>query len=672
MKTISNLFPRRRPGLFFWGSTTAILAALSLPTLSFAQESGDEGSSANDLMVVFDGSGSMWGDLDGRTKIETAREVLASVLDQPQSGQNLGMIAYGHREKGNCADIETLVGLGPAMQTTPQMISAAKALNPKGKTPLSDAVSRAASELRFTENAATVVLITDGLETCDADPCALGKQLEADGLDFTAHVIGFGLGAAESEQLACLARETGGQFLSAETADQLETALSQTVSAPVDTEKRNVEFIFRDSPDTALLGIRQLKVALSKADGETLGDDVVTLLYTEVNEVSARAILDPGDYIATIDRSGAAPYTVTYRFTVPEGDGTHLIEADLVGRLVLRPYVNPTLVYDPKNAPVSALKGRAYAVFDIFPVSDGQVAADPVVSQATDRFDFPLVPGRYLVRGNLNRMVSIEQVVDVSPDGPTEVDASFDATPVTIVAQDETGAPVSRQSTFFYAGEPKGRTYFRRGGGGEKPHFLPAGRIGINVGQEGGGDSRSWFTFEPDGTFEPVTLNVDPRRRPDADILAAHVASPDCVEILKVKYTGCLVTPMTKDGRLLDDMPTPDDVRIEIDETMTGEMRLFQTFEEPTLSAEVVIDANAKVALLSLPNNWCRDRHACPAIEIDLPSEAIDMLEGEDYRTKTIKNDQVELAIESFGQTKSLYVSEIGSGGRPATVFELK
>ena len=48
-----------------------------------------------------------------------------------------------------------------------------------GKTPLTAAVKQAAEALKYTEDKATVILITDGLETCEADPCALGKELEA-------------------------------------------------------------------------------------------------------------------------------------------------------------------------------------------------------------------------------------------------------------------------------------------------------------------------------------------------------------------------------------------------------------------------------------------------------------------------------------------------------------
>jgi Ca-activated chloride channel family protein len=182
-------------------------------------------------IIVMDGSGSMWGQIGGRPKLEIARETVAGVLDTLPEGQQLGLMAYGHREKGNCSDIELMVP--PAPGTADQIRAAVNTMRFLGKTPLSEAVRQAAEALRYGEEAATVVLVTDGLETCAADPCALGRELEAAGLNFTAHVIGFGLSEAEGAQVACLAESTGGRYFAAGDAAALAGALQATVAAEV-------------------------------------------------------------------------------------------------------------------------------------------------------------------------------------------------------------------------------------------------------------------------------------------------------------------------------------------------------------------------------------------------------------------------------------------------------
>lgn len=179
-------------------------------------------------MIVMDGSGSMWGQIDGRPKLEIARETLTRVLGALPASLELGLIAYGHREKGVCSDIELMVPPRPG--AGPDIAARVGAMRFLGKTPLTQAVREAAATLRSTETPATVVLITDGLETCDADPCALARELEAAGLGFTAQVIGFGLTAAEGAQVACLATETGGQYLQAADAGDLAAALAAAVT----------------------------------------------------------------------------------------------------------------------------------------------------------------------------------------------------------------------------------------------------------------------------------------------------------------------------------------------------------------------------------------------------------------------------------------------------------
>lgn len=136
-------------------------------------------------MLVLDASGSMWGQIGGKAKIDIARDAVANMLGSWPASQQLGLMAYGHRSKGNCADIEMLKA--PAVLDKAGFQRAVNALQPKGMTPISASVRMAAEQLKFSERKATVILVSDGEETCHADPCALGQELEKLGVDFTAH-----------------------------------------------------------------------------------------------------------------------------------------------------------------------------------------------------------------------------------------------------------------------------------------------------------------------------------------------------------------------------------------------------------------------------------------------------------------------------------------------------
>lgn len=206
----------------------------------------------DDLMLVLDASGSMWGQIAGKSKIEIARETVGSLLDSWPDNRNVGVVAYGHRKKGDCSDIETVQSVSKLNRGALKKVL--NSLNPMGKTPLSAAVVHAAEELKFTENKATVVLLTDGLETCDMDPCKLGEELAKKGVDFTAHVIGFDVGSLDQGSLKCLAEKTGGKYLTANNAGELTKALENIVEAtPVPTKAPVPEGKVL-APETAIKG----------------------------------------------------------------------------------------------------------------------------------------------------------------------------------------------------------------------------------------------------------------------------------------------------------------------------------------------------------------------------------------------------------------------------------
>jgi Ca-activated chloride channel family protein len=144
-----------------------------LAETSYAQDA----SAGARTIIVMDGSGSMWGQINGVPKLEIARETVAEVLKGLPQEREIGLVAYGHRTRGDCSDIEIMVP--PAAGTAAAISEAVNTMRFQGRTPLTDAVRRAAEELRFTENPATVVLVTDGIETCNADSLRARKGTRA-------------------------------------------------------------------------------------------------------------------------------------------------------------------------------------------------------------------------------------------------------------------------------------------------------------------------------------------------------------------------------------------------------------------------------------------------------------------------------------------------------------
>lgn len=198
--------------------------AMGLIGLPVATQAADD-----TVAVVLDFSNSMWGQVDEVAKIEIARDVFADMLQNWDANRPLGVVAYGHRSKDDCADIEVIQPVGPV--DADALIGQIADLRPTGKTPLTEAVRQAADLLRYRDEPATVVLLSDGIETCNADPCAVAEELEQSGIAFTAHVIGFDVGEEDQAGLMCIAEATGGRYYTAANAADLAGALTAATKA---------------------------------------------------------------------------------------------------------------------------------------------------------------------------------------------------------------------------------------------------------------------------------------------------------------------------------------------------------------------------------------------------------------------------------------------------------
>jgi Ca-activated chloride channel family protein len=187
-------------------------------------------------MIVFDASGSM-GTTDYALKlprIARVKKSMATVIPEVAPLRRLGLIVYGEGAYNDCDSID--LRMKPTPDAAAPMLDAIRGINPRGRTPLTRSVELAADALDYRNKPATVVLLTDGEETCGGDPCRSAKALKAAAKDLTIHVIGYreqgGYFAAR-----CMADQTGGKYESVKTEEELIEALRKTLGCPFITER---------------------------------------------------------------------------------------------------------------------------------------------------------------------------------------------------------------------------------------------------------------------------------------------------------------------------------------------------------------------------------------------------------------------------------------------------
>ena len=216
-------------------STVLLLFTLSMSFSSLAQL--DTTSSAP-IIYIYDASGSMWGQLEGQTKQQIASSVLAKALENLPAEQQVGLVAYGHRRKGDCEDVEFLVDMDNTDKD--KVSTSVKSIKPLGKTPLAYSALQVINQLKANQQKATIILITDGIEVCGGDICDVIKTAKAEGIEFKLHILGFGLKEGETEQLKCAAEAGNGNYYDASDADGLSDVLNEANNTKVDELDKNV------------------------------------------------------------------------------------------------------------------------------------------------------------------------------------------------------------------------------------------------------------------------------------------------------------------------------------------------------------------------------------------------------------------------------------------------
>lgn len=200
-----------------------ILSMAFLAERSIAQSEG--GSPGTNILFILDASGSMAGRIDGKPKMDVAKEVMTDLIDGLPDNLNVGLEVYGHRSKGDCDDIETMVEVGAINKQA--LADKINSIQPKGKTPIAKSLQMAGEKLSASEDKTTIILVSDGEETCEGDACKYVRDLRGQGINVKVHVVGFDVGEKEKKQLSCIAEAGGGRYYTAHNADQLKEALTE-------------------------------------------------------------------------------------------------------------------------------------------------------------------------------------------------------------------------------------------------------------------------------------------------------------------------------------------------------------------------------------------------------------------------------------------------------------
>lgn len=182
------------------------------------------------ILFILDASNSMNAKWDTQTRLEAAKELLAQAVDSLKGTPNLeiALRVYGHQSPitatyQDCNDTKLEIPFGA--DNFDKVKSRIKSIEAKGTTPIARSLEAAAEDFPDQKSRNIIILITDGLEACDNDPCVIAKKLKDKGVKVTPFVIGLGMDLSYLEKFNCI-----GEYADAETKDAFRNVLNNVVS----------------------------------------------------------------------------------------------------------------------------------------------------------------------------------------------------------------------------------------------------------------------------------------------------------------------------------------------------------------------------------------------------------------------------------------------------------
>jgi Ca-activated chloride channel family protein len=182
------------------------------------------------ILFILDASNSMNLDWNNQTRMAAAKEVLSKSVESLRGVPNLELAlrVYGHQSNvtntyQDCQDTKLEVPFGPA--NIDPIKTKIKGLQAKGATPIARSLEAAAADFPDTLARNFIILITDGLESCDNDPCIIARKLRDKGVKVTPFVIGLGMDLSYLDKFECI-----GSYTDAESKAAFENVLSNILS----------------------------------------------------------------------------------------------------------------------------------------------------------------------------------------------------------------------------------------------------------------------------------------------------------------------------------------------------------------------------------------------------------------------------------------------------------
>ena len=138
----------------------------------------------------------------------------------------------------DCDDSRLEVDFLPAKTAFKQIKAKLNLIKPRGTTPIALALEEGVKDFPKDKSRNIVVIITDGKEECDMDPCAVSSLYQREGIILKPFIIGVGKKNAWSKSLECV-----GKFFNANNEEKFSDILNVVFSNILDNTSLQINLL---------------------------------------------------------------------------------------------------------------------------------------------------------------------------------------------------------------------------------------------------------------------------------------------------------------------------------------------------------------------------------------------------------------------------------------------
>lgn len=179
--------------------------------------------------IILDASGSMKAQVNGRTKMELAKEAIDTFTSSLPKEAKVALRVYGHKGTGSDADKELSCKANDKVYDfqsydKSKLNQALNGIEAKGWTPVAASLKEAQKDLSLfpsEQNTNIIFLVSDGIETCNGKPVEVAQSLNDSNVNPIVNIIGFDVDAAGQKQLQDVAESAYGSYANVYDLDEL-------------------------------------------------------------------------------------------------------------------------------------------------------------------------------------------------------------------------------------------------------------------------------------------------------------------------------------------------------------------------------------------------------------------------------------------------------------------